>query len=504
MKERLLFATSFFMHKKYLSSHKKVNMSAEFQYIAVLIFYFAAILIFGLYQGRKVKTQSDFSIAGRSLPGWIAALSERSAGESSWALLGLPGYAYAVGLSSIWTAVGCVLGIITAWWLLAWRLRNEADKYSVETYTDYLAKRFGKHASMLRLIAGVVIVFFFFFYVGAQFLGGGKTFNSLFHIDSSIGMLVIAAIIVPYAVYGGFKSVVYADVVQSIIMILILIFTPIVGFYQLAHAQNVFSTSVVDALYKSGESYHSWIVNVGKGAFWGTFIGGISWFFGYLGGQPQLSIRFMAIKDEKNAKVARNVGILWTLIAYIGALSIGWLGIAFFGPKGLSDSEQVMPSMLIYLFPPILTAILTTGIIAAVMSTADSLLILSATELSETLVKPYLIKRENKTLAISRIITIVIALLALIAAFYAPTKLIYTLVGYVWAGIGGTFSIVILLALFWKRFHAVAAIITIIVGISFTIIWISTGLEEVVTSRILTFFVAGLTALISTFIIKEK
>ncbi|NMD01410.1 MAG: sodium/proline symporter [Bacteroidales bacterium] len=479
-------------------------MSAEFQYIVVIVVYFAAILLFGLYQGRKVKTQSDFSIAGRSLPGWVAALSERSAGESSWALLGLPGYAYAVGLSSIWTAVGCVLGIVVAWWILAGRLRKEAEKYQAETYTDYLAKRFGKHASMLRLIAGVVIVFFFFFYVGAQFLGGGKTFNSLFHIDSSLGMIIIAAIIVPYAVYGGFKSVVYADVVQSIIMISILIFTPIVGIYQLLHADHVFATSISEALAKSGNTYLSWFGDPGQGVLWGTFIGGISWFFGYLGGQPQLSIRFMAIKDDKNAKIGRNVGIIWTIIAYIGALSIGWLGIAFFGPNGLNDSEQVMPSMLIQLFPPFLTAILTTGIIAAIMSTADSLLILSATELSETLIKPYFLKNKLKTLFVSRFVTVLIAVFALSAAFFAPTKLIYTLVGYVWAGIGGTFSVIILCALFWKRFHALAAIITIIVGISFTIIWISTGMEEVVTSRILTFFVAAITAIISTYIIKEK
>jgi sodium/proline symporter len=388
----MITKTSFFMYKKYLSSHQKVIMSAEIQYTIVLIVYFAAILGFGLYQGRKVKTETDFSIAGRSLPGWVAALSERSAGESSWALLGLPGYAYAVGLSSIWTAVGCVLGIIVAWWLLAWRLRNEAEKYKAETYTDYLAKRFGKYASSLRLLAGIVIVFFFFFYVGAQFLGGGKTFNSLFHIDSSTGMLVIAAIIIPYAVYGGFKSVAYADVVQSIIMITILIVTPIVGIYQLSYSENIFAASISDALTKSGESYLSWFGSAGEGFVWGTFIGGISWFFGYLGGQPQLSIRFMAIKDNKNAKIARNIGILWTIIAYIGALSIGWLGIAFFGPQGLNDSEQVMPSLLIRLFPPIITAILTTGIIAAIMSTADSLLILTSTELSETLIKPYFLK----------------------------------------------------------------------------------------------------------------
>ncbi|NSW45443.1 MAG: sodium/proline symporter [Bacteroidales bacterium] len=481
-------------------------MTSEVQYIIVLVVYFVAILLFGLYQGRKVKNQSDFSIAGRSLPGWVAALSERSAGESSWALLGLPGYAYAVGLSSIWTAVGCVLGIVTSWWLLAWRLRNEAEKYQAETYTDYLAKRFGHHAKLLRLVASMVIVFFFFFYVGAQFLGGGKTFNTLFSIDASLGMVLIALIIVPYAVYGGFKSVVYADVVQSLIMISILIFAPIAGLIQLTHNPNSYAVSITEALQKAGPSYLSWFGDTGNGMALGTFLGGISWFFGYLGGQPQLSMRFMAIKDHKNAKIARNVGIFWTIIAYMGALTIGWLGIAFFGPvgSGLADAEKVMPQLLLYLFPPTVAAILITGVIAAIMSTADSLLILSATELSESLIKPYFLKKHSYSMFISRLVLVIIAALALLAAFLAPTNLIYTLVGYVWAGIGGTFSVIILLALFWKRFHALAAVITIIIGISFTIIWISTGMEEAITSRILTFFVAAFTAVLSTYIVKVK
>ncbi len=477
-------------------------MTTEIQYIIVIVVYLLGILIYGIYQGSKVKTQTDYSIAGRSLPGWVAALSERSAGESSWALLGLPGYAYAVGLSSIWTAIGCVLGIVVAWWLLAWRIRNEAEKYNAETYTDFLAKRFGKHASLLKAIASAVIVFFFFFYVGAQFLGGGKTFHTLFNINPYVGTIIIAAIIVPYAVYGGFKSVAYADVVQSIIMITILIVAPLVALIKLPAAENVFASSVIEALNKSGISYLNIFGETTNGIWMGTVLAGLSWFFGYLGGQPQLSIRFMAIKNTRNAIIARNVGIAWTIVAYIGALMIGWLGLAYFGPAGLNDAEQVMPSLLVNLFPPIVTAILITGVIAAIMSTADSLLIVSSTELSESIIKPYFVKNKTHLLLISRIITIVLAFFALLAAFFAPTNLIYTLVGYVWAGIGGTFSVVVLCTLFWKKFHSIAAIFTILAGIIFTIVWISTGMEEWVTSRILTFFVATIVAVFTTLIIK--
>ena len=174
--------------------------------LSVMVAYLALLILWGLYQGRKVKTESDYSIAGRNLPGWVAALSERATGESSWALLGLPGAAYATGLMETWTAIGCVAGIITAWAAIAWRLRDEATEYEVTTFSGYIAKRRGEMEKWIRVAGSFTIVFFFFFYVGAQFLGGGKTLLSIFGIDPRLGMLITAAIIVPYTIYGGFRS----------------------------------------------------------------------------------------------------------------------------------------------------------------------------------------------------------------------------------------------------------------------------------------------------------
>jgi len=208
----------------------------------------------------------------------------------------------------------------------------------------------------------------------------------------------------------------------------------------------------------------------------------------------------MAIKNPKQAKQARNIGIAWTIIAYIGALMIGWIGIAMFGPKGLKDQEMVMPEVLTTLFHPIIAGILITGVLAAIISTANSLLILSATELSENLIKPLRGSSKNALLQ-SRVVTAVLSAIALFLAYFIRDDLIYTIVGYVWAGIGGTFSIVIMFSLFWKRFHGKAALLTIAIGLIFTIVWISTGLDEIITSRILTFVVAGIVAIASTYLI---
>ncbi len=478
-------------------------MEYKTQLLVVMVSYMTLLILWGLYKGRKVKSSKDFAIAGRNLPGWTAALSERATGESSWALLGLPGAAYATGLTEIWTAIGCVLGIIIAWVLISWRLRNEAEKYDISTFTEYIAKRHGKIGKWIKIVGSSTIVFFFFFYVGAQFLGGGKTLHTMFDIDAKWGMLITAAIIVPYTIYGGFQSVVHTDVIQAVVMIITLIVGPIVGIIYIANNPDIFANTIPEAIEKAGSSYSTFLDLSGGFAAGIVLAGGFSWFFGYLGGQPQLSMRFMAIKNRKEAKKARNIGIIWTVIAYIGALSIGWIGIAIFGPGGLEDQEYVMPAVLLEIFPPAIAAILITGAIAAMISTADSLLILSATELSENLIKPLQKNiKEKQSLAQSRIITALLAVIALILAYISPSDLIYTLVSYVWAGIGGTFSVVILFSLFWKKFHGISVLITIVAGVTFTIVWISTGMDKIITARILTFFVAGIVAIITTYAIK--
>ncbi len=487
-------------------------MTGQTTIIVVMLVYISLLMMWGIFQGRKVKNNDDYAIAGRTLPGWVAALSERATGESSWALLGLPGAAYAMGLTEIWTAVGCVAGIVTAWWLLAWRIRHRANEVNATTFTSFIARAHPENERWIRIVSSSAIVFFFFFYVGAQFLGGGKTLNVLFGLDPKLGMFITALVIVPYTIYGGFRSVVYTDVVQALIMIVTLIAGPVVGIMYIAHTPGLYAHSISNALQLAGPSFTS-LSGAASGFSLGiVVVGGFSWFFGYLGGQPQLSTRFMAIRDAKQAKRARNVGVLWTLIAYIGALSIGWIGLAIFGPEGtagaLADREFVMPQVLLQIFPPAIAAVLITGAVAAMISTADSLLILSSTELSENLLKTSSLKIVSGTknhLLISRTITALLAVVALLLAYFTGSgTFIFTLVSYVWAGIGGTFSVVILLTLFWKRYHGKAVVVTIVYGILFTVVWINTNMEQVITSRIMTFATTLAVAIAATMLMSPN
>ncbi len=420
--------------------------------LGVMLAYLAVITFIGIYVGRKVKTSSDYAISGRNLPGWVAALSERATAESAWALLGLPGAAYALGLTEVWTALGCAIGIILSWLFLSQRIHKEAAKHNADTFMEFIGKRHGIIGRLILVTGSLIIAFFFFFYVAAQFIGGGKTIQEMFGIDINFGIIIVALFVIPYTIYGGFRSVAYTDVLQAIIMIFTLVVGPIVGIYYIANTPDVFAASIPEALNSAGEEY-SQITGLTTGLGAGVVImTGLSWMFGYLGGMPQLTIRYMAIKSSSQAKKARNIAISWTVLAYTGAVLIGFLGLAIFGPKSgeLSDVEAVMPAVIFTIFPPLLATILVTGAFAAMISTANSLLILSSTEISENIINKSKLRQKFKihNLSVSRITTAVLAIAALILAYITKDMLVYNLVKYAWAGIGDTFSVIIILTLF--------------------------------------------------------
>ncbi|MDD3876171.1 MAG: sodium/proline symporter [Bacteroidales bacterium] len=480
----------------------------QLELIIVMIAYMVLIVSYGFYIGRKVKNSEDYAIAGRHLPGWAAALSERATGESAWALLGLPGAAYALGIAEAWTALGCASGIILGWIFIARKLRKEAQKYNANTFMDYISKRHGQLGVYIKIVGSLVVAFFFFFYIGAQFIGGGKTFTQIIDIDIHWSIVIVVLLVVPYTIYGGFQSVVYTDVIQALLMVITLVIAPIIGIWYISNNPDVYAASITEALQKAGPAYYQ-ITGLTKGFGTGVIIiSGFSWMFGYLGGMPQLAVRFMAIENEKEARKARNIAVLWTVAAYTGALMLGWIGIAIFGPESaaLKDREAIMPAVLFKIFPNIIAAILITGVFAAIVSTANSLLILVATEMSENIITPDLFKRKVKIskLLISRILTTVLAVAAFVFALIFKENLIYNIVKYVWAGIGDTFSVVIMLTLFWKRFHAKAALCTIIGGIIFTVFWIESGLEKWVSCLVMTFVFSMLVAVVTTFLFPPK
>lgn len=470
--------------------------------IPVFVAYFVLTLLIGLWEAQRTKSQSDFVLGGKKLPGWMLALSERATGESAWLLLGLTGFIYATGLSGIWTGAGCLLGITTAWVVLAKKFRREAEKFNTMTMPEYFAAKFPSKSNTIRVLSTTIIVFFFVFYVGAQFAGAGKTIFQTFGLDPFWGMVISAVVILGYATFGGFISVVAVDTFQSILMLITLVVAPILILIKVLASPVTLSQAFANA----GPGFGSLTGGLTGFAAGLMIFNNLAWYFGYLGGQPQLNARFMGMKDEKNVRFGRNIAVIWTIIAYSGVIIIGVGAQVLFGPKAVSDTEMILPFLLNKMFPGWLAALLLAGVVAAMISTAESMLLLAATSISEDVYKGIIKKgraKDRTLLTTSRVATVVIGVLGLVMAL-TTKNLIYYIVSYAWAGIGCSFAPAVLLSFYWDRFSSAGVVTALITGLVTTVAWMLAGLEKTVTARAATFIIAMGLAILVTLLTKKQ
>ena len=445
------------------------------------ILYLVLILIIGIITYKANKTHKDFFIGGRRLGAWIVALSERASGESAWLLLGLPGLAYTSGLMSIWDAIGCVSGIIFYWFAIAKDLRIESGKTDSITIPQFFASRYQKGESLIRVTATLIIIFFFSFYLSAQFNGAGKVLNVTFGIENFWGIVIGASVIILYTMMGGFFAVAITDMLQGIIMISALIILPLVGLIEIAERGQ----SLTGVLETSGPTYIS--ITGGKMGWAGlaVIVSGLSWGLGYMG-QPHLLTRFMAIRDPGKIKISRRIAITWAIPGFTGATLTGLLGLALYNKGYFQDVENVMPQLANDLLPAWLAGIFISGAIAAMMSTADSqLLVISSSIMEDIYHKTFGKKLSGKELLRrSRIITILIGIFGFTIAIFSQ-KLIFAMVSYAWSGLGASFGPALLLTLKWKKTTWQGIFAGMITGTVTTIIWANiTILESSVSSRL--------------------
>lgn len=462
----------------------------------IFILYLTFLLGVGVWTFKFNKTQEDYLLAGRKLGPWVTAFSERASGESAWLLLALPGAAITVGLSESWAVVGIILGIITSWFLIAEKLREETEKYDALTIPQYLHRKFDDHSNIIRLFSSVIIAFFFLFYVSAQFHASGKVLNSLFELGPVTGISIGAAIIIVYTLMGGFYAVAWTDLLQGILMIGTLIILPIAGYIELSESGMTLS----DGLAKADSIFHN-----NNGSFFGgkekmaavvATLGGLSWGLGYLG-QPHLVIRYMAIRSSKDVKVARKIAIAWAIPGITGAFLIGLVALLYFGPEYFLtiDPEQAMPLLASKLLHPILAGLFISGAVAAMMSTADSQLLVSTSAVTEDFYHQYLGNQlsEKSLVKMSRIMIVVLGLIAYGIAIFSEIqgKKIFGVVSYAWSGLGSAFGPALVMTLWWKKTTRQGVISGLIVGFLTTVIWANIPeLKAIVTERLSSFVFA--------------
>ena len=454
----------------------------------IFTLYLLLIILIGVLSNRFISSQLDFLLAGRRLGPWVTAFSERASGESAWLLLGLPGAAIAVGYGEIWAVIGIISGIILSWFLIAEKLRAETEKYEALTIPDYLHKKFNDTSGIIKIFSSVIIAVFFTFYVSAQFHGSGKILNTIFDIEPLYGISLSAVVIILYTIMGGLLAVAWTDLVQGILMIGTLVILPIVGLIELSS----FDTPLRDLIMSTDSAKSSLVSGFSGLAALSVIVGGLSWGLGYFG-QPHLLIRYMAIRSVKDVKKARLIAALWAIPGISGAFLIGVIGMGYFGEDFFigKDVENVMPMLAQELLPAWLAGLLISGAVAAMMSTADSQLLVSTSAISEDL-GINVLKKSNKLLN-SRVITVLLGIFAYLVAMYSEWsgKTIFSIVSFAWSGLGSSFGPALLLTLWWKGVTRKGIIAGLFTGSITTIIWGSNlYLQSIVTERFISFALA--------------
>lgn len=422
-----------------------MDSQALFRSIAIMI-YFCIMIAIGLWANSRTKNLGDYMLGGRSLSPAVAALSAGASDMSGWLLMGLPGALYVSGLVDSWIAIGLTIGAWLNWKLVAPRLRSytEVAKNSI-TIPSFLENRLKDRSRLLRVVSGVLILTFFTFYVSSGMVSGGVFFQNSFGTSYHQGMLIVAGVTVLYTFFGGFIGASYTDMMQGLLMMAALIIVPVLGLVAVGGPVEVVST--VTQLNPNAFSLISGASLVGV-------VSSLGWGLGYFG-QPHIIVRFMALRSAADAKAGRQIGIGWMVLSMGGAIATGLIGVAFFAKNpqySLTDPETVFLSLAQLLFHPIIAGFVLAAVLAAVMSTVSSQLIVCSSALVEDLAKMVL-RRDidpSRQVWLGRSGVLVVALVAMGLA-WTQNDTILALVAFAWAGFGATFGPVILLSLFWRR-----------------------------------------------------
>jgi len=426
--------------------------------IISFIAYILVMVFIGGFFYFKTENLSDFVLGGRKLGPAVTALSAGASDMSGWLLLGLPGMMYSDGIVGSWIAVGLIIGAFVNWHYVARPLRVYTQHlHDAITIPDYFANRFQDNGNTLRIVTAVVILIFYTLYASSGLVSGAKLFEATFHLDYSTALLVGSFIIVSYTFLGGYNAVSWTDFLQGILMMLALVVTPSVVIY------NVGGISEGLKIIESVDPSH---LDIFSGT---SFIGILSlmaWGLGYFG-QPHILVRFMSIRHENEMSRAKQIGMGWMILSIVGSMSVGFFGLAYVVSHGvdLQDSEKIFITLSQLLFNPWIAGFLLAAILAAIMSTIDSQLLVSSSVLTRDIYHAILKKdATNKELVwVGRITVIAIAVVAWIISTDKNSSVLQ-LVSYAWAGFGASFGPLVVLSLYSKNITKTGALAGMIVG----------------------------------------
>ena len=437
--------------------------------------YFLLMLAIGVYAWKKSTSNSEeYMLGGRNLSPSVAARAAGASDMSGGLLLGLPGALFVSGLSQSWIGIGLVVGAWLNWLIVAPRLRQQTEEYDNSlTIPGFLGSRFPSQAVLLRIVSAIIIVVFFSVYTASGLVGGGKLFASAFGGDYMTGVLITLGVVLVYTVMGGFLAVSLTDFVQGCIMMLALVIMPIV----------ILTTQGGNGVEQAAERLTAVdpdYLSMFKGVTFLGWISAVAWGLGYFG-QPHIIVRFMAVRSVKDVPTARRIGMSWMIVSLIGAVAVGIFGRAYALRTGLdvADPETIFIILSDLLFHPLVTGFLYAALLAAIMSTVSSQLLVASSSLTEDIYRT-VFKRgatERELVNVGRLAVLAVGAVAVLIASN-PDSEVLGLVANAWAGFGAAFGPLIVLSLTWKRMTGAGAVAGLIVGAVVVIVWIAAGLSS--------------------------
>ena len=453
----------------------------EFNIYTVIAFvlYALIILAIGIISFKRSKNMSDYFLGGRNLGSWTTAISAQASDMSGWLLMGLPGAVLVGGLTESWIAIGLFIGTYLNWRICASRLRKMSYAAGdAITIPEYFQKRFFSKSPVLRFVCAAIIFFFFLIYTASAFSGGAKLFRFVFGFDYTLSLTIGALIIISYTFLGGFLAVCYTDLIQGLLMFAALVVVPIVILCSTKDMGAVFNAAVANEAIS--KYYLSFIHNPDGSLAITTIVSGLAWGLGYFG-MPHILVRFMAIKSSDLIKKSRIIATIWVFITLGAAVLVGVFGMIFLNaPENaellakfneINDSEKIFMFLSSSLLPALIAGVILSAILAAIMSTADSQLLVTSSAVTNDMFKLFKKNASEKTLMwISRGAVILVAVIAYFIAFDENSS-VMGLVSYAWAGLGAAFGPAMLLSLFWKKMTMSGAVAGIIAGGASVIIW---------------------------------
>lgn len=433
------------------------------------ILYLVLMMSIGLYYSRRQKNLSSYILGDRQLGPWLTSMSAEASDMSGWMLMGLPGYAYLHGLSAFWTGIGLIIGTWANWVLVSQRLRNYTEVANNSlTIPDYLSNRFEDKKNGLRLICALFIILFFIIYTSSGFVAAGKLFNTIFGIPYLHALLLGAFVVVFYTFLGGFSAVALTDFIQGTMMFFTVIYVPVAATIALGGPMPT-----LDILSKEGSDFFSFFPDsTGMSALLVMIVSSLGWGLGYFG-QPHILVKFMAISDPKELKKSTRIAMTWVLLSLSFAIAIGVVGKAYLStPLENANAERVFILMAESLSAPFITGIIWSAILAAIMSTSSSQLLVTSSAVSRDLFQAFL-KKDASEKTLIRVSRLSVLLVSAIAVYLGsdPNSYIFSIVSYAWAGFGACFGATVLLSLYWKRMTLKGAYAGVIVGGLTVLIW---------------------------------